>query len=691
MTAITILVAFVLVIAPGAGLSLSLLGPRRRSLTVQMGAAIPFGFLVVGGTAFVLALAHVLYLWTLLAAVVASTGVAWTVALRAASIRERLAAWREEISAERWAYVMLLVMIGVLVAVRLTYSGFLELRDQTPLRYWADGLEIADAHRIPALSLQWGHMFPTTVSKVLLNCFNAAGSMVLGRGPIAPMEALLTVTFFGIVLVAFALARELGLRYTAPLLVLVLFVNRFRGSHELTIDLVHYRAENVGRLVMLGGVLFVVLALRAERFRDGRREAVIAGATLGGLAGTHLIPLGIGLVLTGGYALARIVVDRRPRVLLRLGGAILGIAFLVGGLILTLPRGDIGFQAVGDTGAYRRLAVELGQRPCWDPTRFLTSDRLDQACHGTEPSARITPLPIARSFVRSSFGIREVRIRYLILLPLLYGAAIGLAFAFGSRDLRAATVTAVLLAGILLLTAVLFAVRSKVYVIALFGPRRLFDYAGIPVAISGLAIVEIGVMALGRVRIARSRRPWMPVAASGLALAVTLAVFAPRDLRDRAYVRYLATAEGPFGWIERNVPCNGLILADRRTLATFEVFTRRGGFLEGMGPYFRPDLLVTAIRQLLAARAFFEHPAAGEPFLRSVGIAAIVVTKPAQSIGGASRVGPIDPAELASLPFLRVAARSASLTVYQVMGFDPTEGHGPDTALIPGYGCEPPA
>ena len=33
-------------------------------------------------------------------------------------------------------------------------------------------------------------MFPTTTSKIFLNCFNAAASFALGRGPVAPMGAL---------------------------------------------------------------------------------------------------------------------------------------------------------------------------------------------------------------------------------------------------------------------------------------------------------------------------------------------------------------------------------------------------------------------------------------------------------------------------------------------------------------------
>ncbi len=691
MNAGAVLVSLALVVLPGAGVSLLVGNSRPWSVAVQAAAAIPFGYLLTGGIAFVLALAHVLYLWTFLVLVAVATLAAWWYALRSRGWRDRFAAWRAEVAADRWPFVMLAVSILALLAVRLTYSAALDLHDQTPLRYWADGLEIADAHRIPALSLQWGHLFPTTISKVLLNSFDAAASLVLGRGPVAPMTALLFVVFLGIVLAAFALARELGLRFTAPLFVLVLFANRVRGNRELTLDLVHYRAEDMGRLLMVVAVLFTVLALRSGRFRDGRREALIAGVVFGGLAGTHLVPFAVGLTLAGAYGLARIAVDRRPRATLQLGGAIVGIALVVGALVLISPRGDLGFQGVGDSGAYRRLAVELGQRPCWDPTLFLTQGRLEQYCQGTGPGTHVSTGTMYRTFAGSSLGLVLPGAPYLVLVPLLYALSVGLARVFGSRDLRAGTLAAALAGTAILVVALVVASRSKVYVVALFGPRRLFDYAGIPVAVLGLAIVELAVGWLGRVRLNGARRPWLAAASAGAAFAIALGILLPRDVQDRGFVRYIATAEGPLTWIERNVPCDGMVLADRRTLATFEVFARHAGILEGMGPYLRPDLLTTAIRRMIAARAFFLDPAAGEPYLRRSGIAAIVVTEPNQPIGGASKVGRFDPNELSSLPFLRLAARSASVTVYRVVGFDPVDGHGPDTAKVPGYACDAPA
>ena len=54
------------------------------------------------------------------------------------------------------------------------------------------------------------------------------------------------------------------------------------------------------------------------------------------------------------------------------------------------------------------------------------------------------------------------------------------------------------------------------------------------------------------------------------------------------------------------MPCDGTVLADRRTLGTFEAMTRHAGAVEGMGPYLRPMVLSTAIRTLLAAQLWPE-------------------------------------------------------------------------------------
>ena len=202
----------------------------------------------------------------------------WAAVVHRHDLAETVRSWGRDLRAERWGYAAGFVVLAAVAVTRLTYSPILNLADQTPLRYWADGLEIADAHRIPALSLQWGRLFPSTVSKVVLNAFSAAGSLVLGRGPLGPMEVLLVVgvdrpapgdlrprSRAGTP--AHRAARGAGaVRQPRP------------GAPSLTDDLVNYRAETWGRLLVVAALALSVGALREHQTEgSNRRELVAAG------------------------------------------------------------------------------------------------------------------------------------------------------------------------------------------------------------------------------------------------------------------------------------------------------------------------------------------------------------------------------------------------------------------------------
>src|SRR5262249_14196798 len=186
----------------------------------------------------------------------------------------------------------------------------------------------------------------------VLNTFNAAMSLILGRGPFGPMGALLFMVSVGIIITAWALGRELGLRWTAPLMAIALFANNWILSRELTSDLNRYHAENWGRLVMFTALIFAVKALRAPDWQQGRRPAFIAGGLFGVAAGTHLVPTVVGVAFVAGYALARLVLDRRPLPLAKMAGAMAVTAAVIGGIVLFAPRGDVGFQGAKDVASY---------------------------------------------------------------------------------------------------------------------------------------------------------------------------------------------------------------------------------------------------------------------------------------------------------------------------------------------------
>ena len=82
------------------------------------------------------------------------------------------------------------------------------------------------------------------------------------------------------------------------------------------------------------------------------------------------------------------------------------------------------------------------------------------------------------------------------------------------------------------------------------------------------------------------------------------------------------------------------LLADRRTLGTFQAIAGRAGVMEGMGPHIRPAVLELAIGEIFRGRAFFERPAHGLAYLRERAVAAIV--------SGTERGGIDDAASLTS-------------------------------------------
>ena len=684
------MLAGALLAAPGLGLTFALFRPGEASIPVRLALVVPFGYAFIGLSSLALALAGALTLSFFVPVYVVGTAAAWLVAFRRGGIHGQLRTWRSEISSERWPYLLALGLFLVLASARLTHTPLQNLYDQTPLRYWADGLELADAHGIPATSLQWGQLFLPTVSKVVLNAFNGTMSLFLGRGPLAPMGGLLLVLSLSLFLAGYALARELGLRLMAPLLVVLVFANRMIGNEALTEDLAKYRAENWGRLLLLAGVMLAVRSLRARDGPGSWRDAIVAGVLFGVCAGTHLVPLVVGVAMVTAYLIARMALDRRVRQPLARAAVLGGVALVLGLLVLASPRGDIGFQGTSAPQTYRTLAVELGFEPEWDPTLYLARNQVEQAPNEESHGFYRGPLYDYSEYARRVVGVSTSQTRYMWYLPA--GAAISLAvlLLIGSRDLKALGLAA-LLAGLALLAGSLyFSYRFDVFVIAEFGPRRLFDYSSVPVLLLGLAAAEAALLWVGDRLPLRPGLRWRSTfAAAALVTAVVAAVTFPSTMGARDRKEGLASALGAMEWIRENVPCEGRILADRRTLATFETLTRRAGAIEGMGPYLRPDVLSSAVRQLLSAREFFLDPENGEEYLRQQGVAAVVLTG-FHPLGGTLRVAEVDEDAIRSSPFLRLAVTAGPVRVYEVIGFDPAEARYPDVRTRPGYLCRPP-
>ena len=277
-----------------------------------------------------------------------------------------------------------------------------------------------------------------------------------------------------------------------------------------------------------------------------------------------------------------------------------------------------------------------------------------------------------------------------LLFPVAVAGALVLLLFLGDVRLRVMAIAAVALLVVVLVVGLTFSYLFDVYVMAEFGTRRLFDYGGLPVVLLVAGVLEVGVnRLLPKLTSAEAARPVV----AGVLVLGTVVLAAPRTLSPKDTEAYFATGVPPLEWIESNIPCQGRVLADRRTLATFELFTRHAGVLEGMGPYLRPDLLETAIRSLIEAQAFFDDPTANPSYLTQQAIGAVVVTTYGQSLGGVG--GPlkleVSRAALDAMPNLRVATESPTVTVYRVVGLLTVQGGFPDVEDAPGYLCEAPA
>src|SRR5207248_2694691 len=170
-------------------------------------------------------------------------------------------------------------------------------------------------------------------------------SLVLGRGPLAPMGALLLVVSMGLVLAAVGLAREAGLRITAPFVAVLLFANHLWGPRDLTNDLLNGRAENWGRVAVAGAVILGLRAIRSTRAArrseapaaGWRGDAGAAGVLFGVGAGTHLVPVVVGVAFVALVAAAAAVTQAGGVRVLRTAAMTVAVAALTGGVVLLAP------------------------------------------------------------------------------------------------------------------------------------------------------------------------------------------------------------------------------------------------------------------------------------------------------------------------------------------------------------------
>ncbi len=703
-----VVLTFALVLVPGTGLCLITRVTLGRSFISFLGLAFGLGFASVALMSLLLALFGLFSPWLFAASWLVVSGVTWMRVggrgRRGAHAGGRIVethseGWRRHIAADPWTTAISSIIVVGIGAARWTVAPVANLAP-TALRYWADALELADAGRIPAHTLQWGTLFKPAVSKVVLNSFNAGASVLLGRDPIEPMGILLFVVTIGLVIMSIALLTELGMRRLAPAGAMLLFANQVIGS-ELTADLGRNLAENWGRLVAFSAVLAAVLALRTAPTDDGiaageldpdrqqRVATLVAGILLAVAAGTHLVAASFAAAAIFAFGLASLVTRVRPRDVIAYGGTILGLAFVVGLAILTFPTGDIGFKGAVETREYENLRSELGLPAGFDPTRFIVTG--DVGAAEADPPAGATD--VVKAFVYRVAGRNIAAIEpgqevpaWALVVPSVVALLLaGLVLLQGAPDVRAAALTALGLTAIMICVGIAFALRYDLFALEAFGNRRLFNYAAVPYVIVLTAAGEALLRTVGTRMGVVSRRL---VPAAGFTLVAVCATFllpsatwahTSREARLEEQLDLLR-------WVGRNVPCEGRVLADRRTLGTFEAVAGRAAVLEGMGPHIRPSMLTRAIEELFRAREFFVHPRTHKRFLVQRGVAAIVLTRPPNRFGGWSRLVKPSQDRFDAVPFLRPMFENPAGTVYFVNWFEPDPSL-PHVSGRPGFEC----
>ncbi|TMK86151.1 MAG: hypothetical protein E6G44_04540 [Actinobacteria bacterium] len=677
MNAISLALVCLLVLVPGLGASLLLFGRRDVGLPTRLATMFVLGVVVDGLVAYTLAIAGVLRPGAFFGAVGGVTAVLWFGGLRRASARDLLRRLAAELRADPWTLGVGLAMVTAIAVVRTTVSPLRNFGTPTSWRYWADGVEIADAGRLPSSVLQYGRMLVPSTNKVVLNALTAGVTFMIGKEPLPGMAAMLWVGSVGLAAALWSLGRELGLRLLAPLVPVLVMANLVFLDKEVTGDLSTFKAETFGRLVAFGGL---ALAIRAIRHRTGWAEAIAAAVALAVAAGIHLVPVVVSVVMLVLYAVARAVIDRDLLSIELRAGLVLGLGAATALVILVLPHGNAGIRADVGTDVYSSFA------PRFDPTLYLNGGVLPGT---TEVGPRTWDVPIGRSldlFTSAATGIARTAsskgaLTWIKFVLVVGGALLVVAgLLWFPSELKPVALVGWGLGLSLVVLTWLFSIRYQLYIPSYFGVRRLLDYSSIPIILLMLAPAEAALLLL------RSARAHLPqVVAAIVVVAVTAAVLPsalPRDggrPADRGLVQ-------PFEWIRRNVPCEARILSNQHTEGVFEALTGRVAILEGMTPYLRFDILRPIVSLLLEAKDFFEHPAETEAFLSKEGVDYIILL-PVGDVGYRAPVGEASRPILDAAPFLRRVYASPGAVVYRVVGSVVGGSGFPSPAAAAGYPC----
>ncbi len=658
MSAASLLAVLAVVLVPGAGATLAAFRPGR--LTVEAALALTFGlgYAATALAATALAATHTMGRTGFVIAWALVTLALWGLAARRRFLRPHLRALRADARAARWTLAPGLAGLAAFAVQKLRLdSGTLLSSSEAAWRYWGDGLEILHAGRVPPTTLQWGMELPTTVSKVILNSFEAGIASVAPHGAPPTMMALVWLGAVGLFAALLALGRALGLGPLAVGVPAVLLVApaALPLNSEFAEDTTTYRVETLGRML---AVCAAVVAVAIVRGRAGRREAVVAGVLLGAGAGTHLIPVAVVGIFAVWYAAASLALGRGGRRRAgRVAGAA-GVAALVTVVVwlaaLGASGGDLGFQRARGSGGYPGFPVTL------DPTKTFEVVKPSHP-RGRRSGWAIRPSQIGTVAVSSVFN--EVQIttprRDFAGLALLAIASVAV-LVRRRRSLGPAVVAAWATAIVLVALGLYFSHRYRTFVPATFGPRRLFEY-GVLLAVLTAFVVASAAFRETAARLGRRRgrglRRAVPVAAAVLAVLVVASV-SPRQtspLEERG-LQLMQT-------LARTVPCDARILVNVRTAGSFEVLARRTSVGEGMAPYLRPSVLRRVLPVVLGAKAFFKDPLANRAYIDRERVD-VVIAVGESKVGGRPLLKHGRRSALKGVPWLRPLVKTPGYTIY---------------------------
>jgi hypothetical protein len=648
---------------PGIAASVVLYRPDRMSLLVRLASFLAFGYAIAALIATVLTNLRVMRPAVFFVVLVLVTAVLWFLALRRrGTLREHWRAMATQARADPWPLLLGAVVIVVIAVVRWRFSPLVNFGHTEPWRYWADAQEIARVGGVPATAIHYGAPYPPTVSKIILNTFNAGVIFTVGSAPLAPMGALAWLASLGGNLGLWAVGRELGLRFTAPLL--VIFTQAEARWNELgptTKIVFHYTAAYVAAMVALSA-----LALGVRAVRDPRaKEVVVVGLLFAAAAGTHLIPAVVLLTLLGWYAIGYVLVHRavvKPVV------TVLAIGVLAGGTTvaaIATSGGDVGFQGAGGPNRY-------GSFPrTFDPTLYLAKGVVDPPLK-RQPDVRqrlqhgwyVTPGHVLIDYVDSglpfkldlgwSFAFAAASLALAVLILLRF-----------PMELRPLGVAAWGFVATLVVVALGFSYVYTTLVPGTFGLRRLDVWAPYAFMIVGLAVLEAGIGWLAR--LGPKRRDLI-----GLGVVAVIAfLFIPLSSPPSEKLALDRASLNEVEWIRHNVPPDARLVTNRRTAATFAATVGRVSITEGMTPYLRPAMLKPVVDLLIDVRHFFKYPKTPRhrAFLEREGVSYVVFIKE-NVLGSDNDVPvnfPLDETALEQAPYLHLVHRGRVADIYEVM------------------------